>query len=385
MALDKGDLLMCSWGDSAEADRPEWRLDTEESIRDAFAEWREKYHLFAILWRQERWLARFAEIEPVSRRERQLYETVHNVDDARVATSAAKDVGIPIYCYVDVYDEGQPPHRPGFTHGVFDWQSKFFAQHPEYYACDRNWEKKQWGVPEYAYPEVRQYKREELRYFLDNYDWDGVYISTRGHRIAAEHGDQYGFNRPVADAFRERYGVDILTENFDLEAWRRLRGEFLTQYFRDVRELVNERGLKLMVGVPPGDHFGPPIGNLFLEWRKWIEERIVDGIVVGHANVVGKHVQTGYGYVSSYFHGEWGLPPLPELLEEEYGPLCEKNQVRLWAGLQSRARLAREYGKIYTNEMLRAVPNVTGLQWSIAGKGDWMLTMTDWSDDPTQQ
>jgi hypothetical protein len=89
--------------------------------------------------------------------------------------------------------------------------------------------------------------------------------------------------------------------------------------------------------------------------------------------------------VSSYFHGEWGLPPLPELLEQEYGPLCEKNQVRLWAGLQSRARLAREYGKIYTNEMLRAVPNVTGLQWSIAGKGDWMLTMTDWSDDPTQQ
>lgn len=137
MALDKGDLLMCSWGDAAEADRPEWRLDTEESIRDAFAEWRDTYDLFAVLWRQERWLARFAEIEPVSRRERQLYETVHTVDDARVATSAAKDVGIPIYCYVNVYDEGQPPHRPGYTYGTFEWQSKFFAQHPEFYACDR--------------------------------------------------------------------------------------------------------------------------------------------------------------------------------------------------------------------------------------------------------
>ena len=186
MALDKGDLLMCSWGDAAEADRPEWRLDTEESIRDAFAEWREEYDLFAILWRQERWLAGFAEIEPVSRRERQLYETVHNVDDARVATSAAKDVGLPIYCYVNVYDEGQPPHRPGYTYGVFEWQSKFFAQHPEYYACDRNWEKKQWGVPEYAYPEVREYKREELTQIHRLMRTDGVLDCLLGHGDAPQ-------------------------------------------------------------------------------------------------------------------------------------------------------------------------------------------------------
>ncbi len=27
----------------------------------------------------------------------------------------------------------------------------------------------------------------------------------------------------------------------------------------------------------------------------------------------------------------------------------------------------------------------TGLQWSIAGKGQWMLTRADWANDPTQQ
>ena len=118
---------------------------------------------------------------------------------------------------------------------------------------------------------MRHYKcREELAYLVDNYRCDGVYISTRGHRIVPEHSDDYGFNPPVAEAFKERYGVDILTQNFDLEAWRRLRGEFITEYLRDVRKLCDERGLTFGIGVPPGDHFGPPIGNIFLDWRTWV-------------------------------------------------------------------------------------------------------------------
>lgn len=373
MSSEKGDLLLCSWGDSLGAERAEWRLDTEENIRNAFIQWREKYDLVGVLWRQERWLVEFAELVPDYMETHPDYKPMLEIDDAEIAACAAKDVGLPLYCYVDAYDEGMPPHVDNYTGKPFPWQSRYFAEHPEYYACDRNWEKKHWGVPEYAYSEVRKYKCEELRCFLEKYEWDGVYISTRGHRMPAEHGDQYGFNRPVADAFRDRHGVDILTEVFDLEAWRRLRGEFLTQYFRDVKKIVDEYGLRLIVGVPPGDYFGPPLGNLFLDWRSWIEEGIIDGIVVGHANVVGSHLQMGYGYLCSYHHGEWGLRPLPELLEKEYGPLCGKHNIDLWVSLMIRARLAKEYGKKYTNEMLREIPNVNGLQWSMAGKGDWMI------------
>ena len=390
MTAQRGDLLICSWGDTIEAheiqthsgrqivgDIPEWNLSTEESIRQNFSRWRKEHELFGIIWRQERWLVEFAELE-ANARKRPILDTIRNVDDAQIATSAARDVGLPVYCYFNAYDEGMPPHVPNYTHREYDWESRFFTKNSDYYACDRNWQKKHWGVPEYAYPEVREYKCQELSYFLDNYTWDGVYISTRGHRMPAEHGDQYGFNRPVVDAYRERFGVDILTENFDLEAWRRLRGEFLTQYFRDVRRIVNDRGLKLIVGVPPGDYFGPPIGNLFLDWRTWISEKIVDGLIVGHANVVepehvGKHLQMGYGYLTSFHHGEWGLPPLPELLEKEYGPLCNEHDTGLWASLTIRQRLADLYGKVYTNETLRAIPNLSGLQWEVYGLGDEML------------
>ena len=386
-----GDLLMCSWGDTLDAVREEHRLNTPERIRDQLLEWKEKYQMAALVWRQERWLAEMAKIDPRAYETHykpsrvnatKVYGTLHDVDDAEVATKAARDAGIKIFCYVDLYDEGQPPHVDSWTHDWFPWESKFFAEHPEYYACDRLWEKKHWGVPEYCYPEVREYKcQKELAYLVEHYQWDGVFISTRGHRVAADHGDQYGFNAPVVEAFKERYGVDILTENFDLEDWRRLRGEGITQYLRDVRTLCDQHGLSLGIGIPPGDHFGPPVGNIVVDWRTWVQDKIVDFIVPGHANVVGKHLRTGYGYVSSYFGGEFGLPPFPELLTDEYAPLCREHSVGLWAHLMARERLAKVYGRKYTNDMLRGVDGVNGLMWSWASKGDRMLT-ADLDKDP---
>jgi hypothetical protein len=78
--------------------------------------------------------------------------------------------------------------------------------------------------------------------------------------------------------------------------------------------------------------------------------------------------------VSSYFEGEFGLRPLPELLADEYAPLCTEHGVGLWAHLMIRERLAKMYGRKYTNEMLRSIPGVNGLMWSWASKGDRMLT-----------
>ncbi len=379
----KGDLLLCSWGDTLQAEREEHRLNTPERIRDALVYWKKTYGLAGILWRQERWLVKFANIAPSAIEEEPEIHRIHfQVDEAAIATEAAHEAGIKIFCYVDMYDEGSPPHVDNYTHGRYPWESKFFAKHPEFYACDRTWQKKHWGVPEYAYDEVRDYKcREELAYLVDNYSWDGVYISTRGHRLSAEYGDQYGFNEPVAAAFKKRYGVDILTQIFDLEAWRRLRGEFVTQYLREVRTLCRERDLELGIGVGPGDYFGPPLGNLHLDWRTWVQDRIIDFIAVGHANVVGRHLRMGYGYLTSYFEGEFGLPPLPEILADEYSTLCQDHQVGLWASLMIRQRLAKLYGRKYPNEMLRGIPGVNGLQWSWASKGDQMLT-ADLDEDP---
>lgn len=377
----KGDLLMCSWGDTQLSNQEEARLNSSERIGDAMLKWKNQYAIEALVWRQERWTAKFARLDSQGFKWRaDQNKAIDEMDDAAAATKAAHELGIKIYCYVDMYDEGMPPHARNYTPGRYPWESKFFAEHPNYYACDRNWQNVHWGVPEYAYPEVREYKCRELAYLVDNYNWDGVYIATRGHRAPAEHGDQYGFNRPVAEAFMERYAVDILTENFDLEAWRRLRGEFVTEYLRDVRNMCEQRNLILGIGVPPGDYFGPPIGNLFIDWRTWVRENLIDGLVVGHANVVGKQ-PTGYGYLTSYYEGEFGLEPLPELIADDYVKICQENEVGLWVSLMIRERLANVYGKKYTNEILRSIHGVNGLFWSWANRGDHMLTV-NLDDDP---
>ena len=69
-----------------------------------------------------------------------------------------------------MYDEGMPPHADNYTHGRYPWESTFFREHPDYYACDRDWQKRHWGVPEYAYPEVREYKLRELAHLVDRYE-----------------------------------------------------------------------------------------------------------------------------------------------------------------------------------------------------------------------
>ena len=47
----------------------------------------------------------------------------------------------------------------------------------------------------------------------------------------------------------------------------------------------------------------------------------------------------------------------------------------------ARERLAKVYGRKYTNDMLRGVDGVNGLMWSWASKGDRMLT-ADLDKDP---
>ena len=88
--------------------------------------------------------------------------------------------------------------------------------------------------------------------------------------------------------------VDILTDpRFDfadpkfnlsdpmLENWRKLRGEYLTHFYRELRTALSEVDPKIEVAVQiPGDRAGTCLGNWHLDWRTWIDEGLVNEIVV---------------------------------------------------------------------------------------------------------
>jgi hypothetical protein len=173
-----------------------------------------------------------------------------------------------------------------------------------------------------------------IRSFSDKFTFDGVFLSLRTHSPPAEHADQYGFNEPVVREYERRYGRNILAQAFDLEQWRTLRGEYLTQLLRQVGGHLRSKGQKLAVGVQQGDVIGPPFGNMKLDWRRWISERIVDELVVGHiTNERARYphrIQRVTGYLQNQEEG-LGLPPIEKALADEYGPLAERYGVKLFA------------------------------------------------------
>ena len=157
---------------------------------------------------------------------------------------------------------------------------------------------------EYAYPDVRRYTIRRILSALGDYDFDGVFVCTRSQSKPAVHGDQFGFNEPVVEEYERRYGVDMMRRNFDLEPWRRLRGEGVTRFLRELRSALDARGMELGIGVPTGDYMGPPLGNLYLDWRTWVREKLLDDLVIDQVAVRcpsfwgllwPKH--QGYGYL----------------------------------------------------------------------------------------
>ncbi|MDD2629624.1 MAG: hypothetical protein PHV61_05575, partial [Limnochordia bacterium] len=196
---------------------------------------------------------------------------------------------------------------------------------------DRTQRNYHYGTLEFAYPEAREYVVDQIVRLMDEYEFDGVYLCTRTHSQPAEHADRYGFNQPVVDEFQRRYGVNILAEDFDLESWRRLRGEYFVQLYREIREALPDR--QIATGIPRGRYLGPPHGNMYLDWETLCTEKLVDLLVIGvysgrglYPKLTKPHVELGY--LSSDQDG-LSVPDWREAVNEVYGPVCEQTGVKL--------------------------------------------------------
>jgi hypothetical protein len=128
-----------------------------------------------------------------------------------------------------------------------------------------------------AYPEVRKYWLDQIKEFIE-WDVDGVEFRWPAHQDTRE-WDAYGFNDPVVKEYKKRYGVDILTQDFDRGKWRALLGEYYTQFYRDAKALLAKHGRKMMVDVMPNNDSDPShaqFANVFLDWQTWFS--FADGV-----------------------------------------------------------------------------------------------------------
>ena len=381
-ASDKQNVMIVSWGDVIMSKAPgAARLDTPDKVRESIRSWKSQ-GIDQVLFRGDNFrVLLFHETAPANEEHRKgLAKTraAWDSDLMETAVDAMREAGIRPYVWLTVLDEGCPPEVLSADSVPFPWQSRFTRRNPQFLACDRsltpNGRKYHWGVMEYAYPEVRQYMLEVIRAFSDRFDLDGVFLSLRSHSPPPDHADQFGFNEPVVREYKHRWGRDILRETFDLEKWRNLRGDFFTTFLKEVKDHLKSRGQRLAVGVQQGEYAGPPFGNMRIQWRRWVSDKIVDQLVVGHITAerarYPRRIQRTMGYLQSQ-EDSLGLPPIEEALSKEYGPLCARHGVDLLVSPRlfylnflhpafGRGRQSPELGANLLKK-LEAIPELTGI------------------------
>jgi len=337
-------IINVSWGDHKSYEKSgDSQLLTLDAIERRMKMWKDKLNIEKIYWRG----IRKAEHKP--------FNSFHNmickkpkakatdVEDHEVPAIAHR-MGMKIYLYVHLFDEGWP--LPSLKERKVSYHStkvqytarmsRFAYEHPEYHRVDRSGTKRQWGVLSLAYPEVRKYFREHFINLIDDTDFDGLFICLRSQSKPADFADQFEFNEPV----RKDHYKDICNDDFDLDTWRYLLGSYLTEFIREIRKDLNDKNKSLAIGIPTGDILGPPIGNTIIDWRKWIEEDLINDLIINQNSTYCPSVlnrlwpmHRGYGYIQNYTTG-YKILSLWSCLNRDYLPCIKNSSTDLYVSTQ---------------------------------------------------
>ena len=367
-------IVSVSWGDHLIFGEGDGRLETLDALHRRMQNWKTELGAGILHWRCTRNRINGKYFQ--GRGHRHFYRTRTRAiqwDDFNEVPRLAHDLGLKAFLYVALFDEGWPLFpkkvREVSYHNKMHcqhvtWQSDFSRHHARYAMVDRSQGTRQWGVLCLGYPEVRQHFIQRYQRLLAGRDFDGLFVCLRSQSRPADFADQFGFNQPVRDDYLMRYGRDIWKEDFDLESWRDLLGEYLTVFLTDLKKSLKDSQTLLAVGIPRGYLLGPPFGNITLQWRTWVEQEIVDHLVIDQnsSNCPSMWhdlwpMHRGYGYRQNYLDG-FNMKSLQEDLTSVYQPVCLGSGTRLYLARQWQKRSAAE------EKSLQKHPAVTGLVYS---------------------
>ena len=168
--------------------------------------------------------------------------------------------------------------RPSIQRNPLESMQGFFEEHPELRIRHPD------GSPveklSFAYPEVRDFTLSIIREASERFDVDGVNICFVRLNLCM------GWEKPVADAFRAKYGTDPYNVSENDDRMREVRSEFLLQFMRDARKVLDEVGkkkgkrLELSAWVWPwAGHRGySPLFNV--DYRTMMKEKLLDSVII---------------------------------------------------------------------------------------------------------
>jgi hypothetical protein len=367
-------MVSVSWSDHLIFGEGDGKLDTVAALTRRMQCWSRELNAACVLWRcsRDRIKGRYYH----GHGHQHFFKAAKSgVDwnDFEVVPEIAGKFGMQAFLYMSVFDEGWPLlpkkirevsyHNKMHCQHV-SWQSRFSKKNPQYAVVDRSSKNRQWGVLCLGYPEVRKHLIRRFLRLLRMGNFDGLFVCLRSQSKPADFADQYGFNDPIQQEYLTRYGSDFFCKDFDLQQWRDLLGEYLTCFFRELRKALSAEHMLLSVGVPRGSILGPPMGNTTLDWPTWIQEAIVDQLIIDQNSSQCPSMwhqlwpmHRGYGYLQNYLNGH-GMNLLAVDIVKTYAPVFNGKSAKLFI-----ARQWQERSPTKEKELLK-LPGVEGLVYS---------------------
>ena len=198
-------IVSVSWSDHLIFGEGDGRLKTETSLQRRMQKWNEELNAGIIHWRctRDRIKGKFY----AGRGHQHFFQARKpslNWDDFAVVPEIAHYLGIKVFLYVSLFDEGWPllpkKVREVSYHNTMhcqhvSWQSSFSRKYPQYGVVDRTLRKHQWGVLCLAYPEVRRHLINRYRRLLGGGNFDGLFVCFRSQSRPVDFADQltHGF------------------------------------------------------------------------------------------------------------------------------------------------------------------------------------------------
>lgn len=276
-------------------------VDSEKSIYDALKMLKDVFNTKTFYWRgmQEAAWTRTLNF----RKENYLYAGAfkwfeHLDNDKKIeqtVTRIAHKMGIEVWGVSTLGDWGSPADTPGFNDFPFCFESKLRIDHPEWVPVDKYGYRCQGGTIELAYPEARKALVELHTQLAKEAGYDGVSLLTYVENFSLRFEDEFGYSEPIVQEFKKRYGIDIRSQEFTKSAsrfmWYKLRGEYVTKYFQELKESLNKEGIKLGVFLDPVNpnfpmtwatlpHTHPTIGKMYMDINTWVRKGIIDRLHV---------------------------------------------------------------------------------------------------------
>jgi HEAT repeat protein len=273
-------------------------LESKSSIESVFDVLHEKYKLHRVWWRggqDEIWGNQF-----VLREQNRYYWRVWNwwrdlqyrvVKCNQLAVEAAHKRGMEIWMAYGLFDNGSPPDV-GFVGFPYAAEDKIRVEHPEWAPVNKYGTWRQGGPIEFYYEGARKAMVQYLTKYTVEGNYDGIAFLTYAENYSQRYEEEFGYNQPIVDEFKKRYGVDIRAESFDKVAWTKLRGEYLTQFFRELHASLSAHGKKIAMSVDGQYPYWPcrwggakgvrTAGKLWMDVETWVREGIIDELNLFH-------------------------------------------------------------------------------------------------------